>query len=300
MIDLNNLNAQFSIPGSLSLIELDNQFVAINVTNRFADAQICLYGAQIISYTLKNKVDILWLSPTSFFKEGKAIRGGIPVCFPWFGPHPSDQTKPQHGFGRILNWELFETRITTENETEIKLRLESSAITKSYWPFDFLAEMIFVIGKTVTATLRVTNQSDLPFDYSCALHTYLKVKQIRDSSIEGLQSINYQDDSGKLLNQQKEENLRIDQEVDRNYLYTAGPYILTDPNLNRSIRIHKTGSHVTTVWNPGPDKCKALKDMPDDDYQNFVCIEAVNALNDIVSLEPGEVHETSTALELED
>jgi len=300
MIDLNNLNAQFSIPGSLSLIQLDNQFIAINVTNRFADAQICLYGAQIISYTLKNKVDILWLSPTSFFTEGKAIRGGIPVCFPWFGPHPSDQTKPQHGFGRILNWELVETRLTSEDETEVKLRLRSSPATKSYWPFDFLAEMTFTIGKTLTIKLKITNQSDLPFEYSCALHTYLRVTEIGDCSILGLQDCSYQDDSGEIQHIQKEEKLIIDQEVDRNYLYTAGPYILTDPNLNRSIRIHKTGSQVTTVWNPGPDKCQALKDMPDDGYQNFVCIEAVNTLSNTINLAPGEAHETSTTLELED
>ncbi len=300
MMDINNLNAKFSIPGQLCLTKLENQFIALNITNNFADAQISLYGAQIISYTPKNEIDMLWLSPTSYFTEGKAIRGGIPVCFPWFGPHPSDQSKPQHGFGRILNWELAETRLTSKDEIEVKLRLQSSPATKSYWPFDFLAEITFLIGKTITVTLKVINQSDLPVEYSCALHTYLRVKEIQDCAILGLQDCLYQEDSEQIMHTEKEAKLTINQEVDRNYTNTAGYYSLVDPNLNRTIRIHKTGSLITTVWNPGSQKSQSLKDMPDDGYKNFVCIEAVNALFNTIKLAPGEAHETSTKLELED
>jgi glucose-6-phosphate 1-epimerase len=300
MINFQKLNSKFSIPNHLTIAQTDEQFIVANIKNSYAEAQICLYGAQIISYIPKDEVDVLWLSPTSYFTEGKAIRGGIPVCFPWFGPHPSDQSKPQHGFGRIVNWELFETCITPENETEIKLRLKSSALTKSYWPFDFLAEMIFIIGKSLTVTLRVTNQSNLPFEYSCALHTYLRVAAIADCSILGLQGHLYQEDSEKIMHAQKESNLLINQEVDRNYLNTVGYYSLVDPNLNRTICIHKMGSQVTTVWNPGSQKSQALKDMPDDGYKNFVCIEAVNTLNNVIHLAPGDAHETSTSLVIKD
>ena len=168
MNDLNELKEKFCLSGTLDFEKLSNDLIFLTVSNQYADARICLYGAHITSFIPKNKTDILWMSSKSDFEVGKAIRGGIPVCFPWFGPHKADAEKPQHGFARLMNWNLTETKAMSNGETLIRLELCSSEATKSYWPHDFNAEMIILIGKTLNATLKVINSSSVKLEYTCA------------------------------------------------------------------------------------------------------------------------------------
>ena len=300
MIDIQQLNERHSIPGILTFEKRDNNFVFLNISNQLADSSISLYGAQITSFRPKNELDILWMSPASNFLHGKAIRGGIPVCFPWFGPHKTDPGKPQHGFGRLMSWEVAETAHWPSGETFIRLELLSSDFTRSYWPHSFVAEMIIVAGKALTATLKVTNTSSVPFDYSCALHTYYNISAIEKISISGLEGAGYyrHDEAGEFI--QDSSTLLINEMVDRHYYDTVETCVISDPVYNRKIHVAKAGSSVTTVWNPWIENCTKIGDMPDDGYKTFVCIEAVNSFGNTIVLNPGESHETSAIIGLED
>jgi len=300
MTDIDKLDDKFSIEGELGFAQLEDELVFATVSNKYADADICLYGAHMTSFKPHNTMEILWLSPASNFQEGSPIRGGIPVCFPWFGIHKTEPKKPQHGFGRLMYWEVIETASKQNGETLIRLQLCSSEETKALWPYDFCAEMAVAVGRKLTVTLKVTNTSAEPFDYSCALHSYFSLSSIENISIEGLQNTKYHNQlqPGDFIQETPE--LTIQQAETRHYYDTESPVVIADPVFRRRIRIDKTGSKATTVWNPGEEACAGINDLPDESYQAFVCVETVNAFEDTIHLEPGEVHETSAVIGLDE
>lgn len=300
MIDIDELDDKFSIEGELGFAELDGDLVYITVSNKYADADICLYGAHITSFRPRNSMDLLWMSPESFFEVGKPIRGGIPVCFPWFGPHKTDASKPQHGFARLMYWDVLETATKPSGETFIRLQLCSSDETKAYWPFDFCAEMSITVGLTLTATLKVTNTSAEAFSYTCALHTYYGLSALENLKIEGLQGITYYNQLTGENEVQEEAILQIQEPLTRHYLNTETPVIIVDPVFRRRIKADKKGSKVTTVWNPGAETCASIADLPDDGYETYVCVEVTNAFGYPVQLAPGESFETSAIIGLEE
>lgn len=300
MIDIDELDEKFSIEGEVGFAELEEELAFVTVSNKYADADICLYGAHITSFRPQNNMDLLWLSPESSFEEGKAIRGGIPVCFPWFGPHKTDADMPQHGFGRLIYWDVAATSTNPAGESVVTLQLCSSPQTKAYWPNDFCAEMTFVVGRTLTATLKVTNTSREPFEYTCALHSYYSLSGIENIQIEGLKGITYYNQLTGEFDIQEEENLTIQDATTRHYLNTESVVVIDDPLFRRRIKASKTGSKVTTVWNPWEETCAQIGDMPDEGYETFVCVEATNAFDYPIHLEPGESHETTAIIGLEE
>jgi len=300
MIDIDELDDKFSIEGEVGFAELEEDLVFITVSNKYADADICLYGAHITSFRPHNSMDLLWMSTESSFEVGKAIRGGIPVCFPWFGPHKTDSDKPQHGFARLMYWEVASTSTNAAGESIVKLELNSSEETKAYWPHDFCAEMTIVVGKILVETLKITNTSAEPFDYTCALHTYYSLSAIESISIEGLQGLTYYNQLTGENGVQEEEKLEIADALTRHYLNTETPVIIDDSAFRRRIKVDKKGSKVTTVWNPGAETCANIGDLPDDGYETFVCVEATNAFDYPIHLAPGESFETSAIIGLEE
>jgi len=300
MIDIDELDDKFSIEGEVGFAELEEDLAFITVSNKYGDADICLYGAHVTSFRPRNSMDLLWMSPESSFEVGKPIRGGIPVCFPWFGPHKTDPEKPQHGFARLMYWDVVSTSTNAAGESIVKLQLCSSDETKAYWPHDFCAEMTFVVGKKLTETLKVTNTSDQPFDYTCALHSYYSLSAIESISIEGLKGLTYFNQLTGENGVQEEEVLEISEPLTRHYLNTESPVIIADNAFRRRIKVDKTGSKVTTVWNPGAETCANIGDLPDDGYETFVCVEATNAFDYPVSLASGESFETSAIIGLEE
>lgn len=300
MIDVEELDDKFSIEGEVGFAELENDLVFITVSNKHADADICLYGAQVTSFRPHKTMEILWMSPDSNFEEGKAIRGGIPVCFPWFGPHKSDPEQPQHGFARLMYWDIAGISVLPGGETMIRLQLCSSKETKVYWPHEFLAELTVIIGQILDVSLKVTNPSDEPFEYSCALHSYFSLSAIENLTIDGLQGTKYhnQIEPGDFV--QETPKLDIKEAITRHYYNTESPCIIEDSIFRRRIRAAKSGSKVTTVWNPWEETCAKISDLPDDAYETFVCVEAVNAFEDTIRLDPGESHETSAIIGIEE
>ncbi len=296
MIDIELLEDKFSIEGELGFYEGEGDLVYISVFNKWADAEICLYGAHVTNYTPNGSFDLLWMSPLSDFETGKPIRGGIPVCFPWFGPHAEDNEKPAHGFARLVYWELIETSSSITGETTIKLQLESSEATKKYWPYEFKAEMCFIVGKELEVKLTVENTGNDKFDYTAALHSYFGLSGIENIFISGLQGKKYYQGFGNDIFVQEEELLKITKEENRRYIDTNDEYIVLDPEFMRAIHVSKAGSNVTVVWNPWDETSKKMSDLPEDGYQTFVCVEAVNSYNDKVTLNPKGIHTTATKI----
>lgn len=298
MIDIDELEDKFSIEGEVGFAELENDLVFLTVSNKYADADICLYGAHVTTFRPHKSSEVLWMSPDSFFEEGKPIRGGIPVCFPWFGPHKTEPEKPQHGFARLIYWDVLETRTLPSAETKVVLQLCSSPETKAYWPYDFCAQLTVIVGSTLSVTLKVINTSDTAFEYSCALHSYFTLSAIENLRIEGLQNTDYLNQLTGENGRQEEELLEIKEPTTRHYLDTEASVIIEDTVFKKRIRVAKSGSRTTTVWNPWEETCAAIADIPDDGYETFVCVETVNAFNNMITLAPEQSHETTTMIGL--
>lgn len=294
-MNVDELDDKFGIEGEIGFYEEDDLVFAM-ISNKFADATICLYGAHIISYSPARNMEVLWMSSESSFEKGSAIRGGIPVCFPWFGPHETDENMPQHGFVRTMDWEVSQSETLASGENLIGMKVCSSDETKKYWPYDFCAEMIFTIGTKLSVTLKITNTSAAPLEYTEALHTYFSLSAIDNITIEGLENTLYQSqlDGGEYL--QETPLMVINQAETRHYYDTETTCFINDPVFKRRISIEKKGSKNTTVWNPWAETCAQMGDMPDDAYQTFVCVETVNKINSRIKLAPGEVHQTSAII----
>ncbi|HCY43032.1 MAG TPA: hypothetical protein DHV48_17130 [Prolixibacteraceae bacterium] len=199
-----------------------------------------------------------------------------------------------------MYWDVLETATRPNGETVVRLQLCSSDETLAYWPHEFCAEMSITIGLTLTATLKVTNTSAEAFDYTCALHSYYNLSAIDNLHIEGLKNTSYFNQLNGEYGIQDEEILQINEPTTRHYLNTESMVIVSDPIFRRRIRVEKSGSKVTTVWNPGAETCANIGDLPDDAWETFVCVEATNAFEYPIQLAPGESFETSAIIGLEE
>lgn len=288
---LQNLNQQFGIPQHIEFREGKGGLPTAFIANSFASASVTLYGAHVVSYVPHNEKDLLWLSPLSAFEPGKPIRGGIPVCFPWFGPHPSNSQLPVHGFARLQNWEVTHTSITPEKTTKLILSLQDNEETRALWPFTFKLDLEVTIGAQLEVTLVIHNTDNEAISTTNSLHTYFQVKNLENCHIGGLGKQVYYDpaerDSGLY---QEELLLHISKEENRRYYAHIGECVLHDPDIQRDVHITKSGSKVTVVWNPWKETVQKIGDIANEDYLSFVCIEQANTYDDTIALEPGTKH----------
>jgi len=298
-VDTEELNEKYGVEGEIGFAELDGDLPFIMISNKYAEVDISIYGAQICSFRPQGTIDVLWMSPLSVFEAGKSIRGGIPVCFPWFGPHVSDGSLPQHGFARNSMWEVAEVKSVQSGESYVRLKLESSEETKKFWPHDFVAEMIIVVGSKLSVTLKVSNPSGEPFSYTAALHSYFNLSGIENIAIEGLKDTHYENQLDGNRYFDKENHLKISEATTRHYFDTDSVCVIHDPFFTRNIRIEKKGSKCSTVWNPWAEACEQMNDMPNEGYETFVCLETVNKINDSIVVLPGESHETTAIIGVE-
>ncbi|MBL0359070.1 MAG: D-hexose-6-phosphate mutarotase [Chitinophagaceae bacterium] len=294
------LNNRFAIEGKVKFTTGKGNLTSLHINSKYASAEICLYGGQLLSYQPSGQQDVLWVSERSLFENGKAIRGGIPLCFPWFGPHTEDKSKPQHGFARLQHWDVLTVMESAEEAVTVTLGLKESGFSLQLWPHAFNAVIEFVIGKTLDVKLTVTNTGSKPFEYSDALHTYFNISSIASITLQGLQNATFYDAFGTKLKTQDDLLLHFNTETNRRYVNTAIACIIHDEAYNRNIKVSKTGSRVTVVWNPGEAATQTMADMLPDGYKTFVCVEPANAYAgiDMITLKPGEMHTLGTLIEI--
>ncbi|HIP39853.1 MAG TPA: D-hexose-6-phosphate mutarotase [Desulfocapsa sulfexigens] len=264
-----------------------NGFAYIEIVNKNACARVALQGAHLFHYRQQDKNPLLWLSEKSFFENDKAIRGGIPICWPWFGKHKTDPDLPQHGFARTSLWTLVETEEPDEFSTELLFQLENSPDTLKLWPHQFKLQLRVMVSSTLQLNLTTKNCSTESFEISSALHSYFAVHDIDTVFIEGLDNCSYFDALTKEIKTQKG-NIYIREEIDR--VYQNVPPRLTLHDQERSVQIRSQGSSSAVVWNPWIEKSARMGDMIQDAYKNMLCIETANALTDAQNIGPGDDH----------
>jgi glucose-6-phosphate 1-epimerase len=249
-----------------------------------AKAIVTAHGAQLVSWVPARGRERLYLSERSAFSPGKAIRGGVPVIFPQFAERGSG---PRHGFARTTDWQLDEPRGGADFAC-VTFFLEDAAATRAHWPHAFRAELtVAVSGTRLDIELEVENRGEAPFDFTAALHTYLRVAEVETACVEGLQGHGYEDNAaGGETRIDRAETLVVAGEVDRLYADAPATLLLREPG--RSLAVQSEGFRDAVIWNPWEDKCAALADMPRDGFRRMLCIEAANAARP-VCLEPGAI-----------
>jgi D-hexose-6-phosphate mutarotase len=261
------------------------------ITTPLASAHIYLHGAHVTHYQPVGAAPILFLSQSSLFAPDKAVRGGVPVIFPWFGPRASQAGSPMHGFARTAEWEIEELDCAEDEAVTLTLRLTANDATRAQWPHAFLLRHRITIGAQLKMALEVENICPTPFAFEEALHTYLAVSDVREVAVTGLSETEFIDKADRLQRKrQREEMLRITGETDRVYLNTRSACFLHDPGLRRRITIEKSGSDTTVVWNPWIAKAAAMADFGDDEWTRMLCIETANSGENAVTLSPGATH----------
>jgi len=294
MPDLALLNERFALAGSLSFIEatdyLGNGLAIARIQNSHASADIAIQGAQILTYEPENEAPVIWLSPQAKFISGKAIRGGVPVCWPWFGNHETESSFPAHGFARNLEWSVLGSDALEDGSTRVVFELQSNDIAKMQWPYEYHLRYIVTIGATLSVELVTKNIGSSSFTISEALHTYLVIGDIEKTVVKGLANAEYIDKVDGFKRKTQNGDIKVGSEVDRVYLNTAEDCVIEDGKLNRRIRIRKAGSQSTVVWNPWAEKTVQMGDLGTEGYRGFVCVESANAADNALSLTPGESH----------
>lgn len=263
----------------------ENGFKYIEIINATSNAKIALQGAHIFEFKRREKKDILWLSPTSFFENGVAIRGGIPICWPRFGI--LDKSMPAHGFSRTSMFKLSSVKEIDENTTELTLLLEDDEETRKIWNFAFKLEVIFTVCDTLSVEMKTTNTDSKEFMITQALHSYFGVSNILNAKIEGLDYCPYLDTLTDKKELQKGDII-INAECDRVYQEVKKDIVLKDEN--RVLNINAKGSSSCVVWNPWIEKGSKMSGMKVDAYKEFVCIETTNAFDDFIIIQPNEFH----------
>ncbi len=276
------------IPGEVWYDQLAPDYPIVRVANQYGSATIALHGAHVIDYIPCDQTPVIFTSLEAIYKEGKAIRGGIPICWPWFNAHPSNPNLPSHGVARTRFWELTKS-LSRDNCTELIFKLPIDAATE----FGLSAQLTVRVGSSLNIEITAHNISNQIVPVGGALHSYFVVSDIDAVRLDGFDGEAFIDTTDETEHRQDGE-IYIQGEVDRIYDHGTTPITIKDPGLARDITIHNGGSNTTVVWNPWQQKAAALADLIDEEYLGFVCVEASNARHDTRLLQPGTTHTLST------
>jgi glucose-6-phosphate 1-epimerase len=296
---VDELNETWGLEDELWFEINDDGLILAQINNKHAKATISLFGGQVLTYQPHGEEPLLWLSPGAILNGKKAIRGGVPICWPWFGPHPHDSNQPAHGYIRTRHgWEVTGREHLEDGSTTLWI-MQREQGTESLWPHDWALSYVINVGKQLKVNLITSNEGKVPFTFSTGLHTYLQVGDARKITISGLDGCKYLDKVDKMAEKVQRGEIRLEGEVDRVYLATSDIVRIVDPELHRVLVTEKHGSNTTVVWHPGAEKARGFADIPVGSEWNMVCVEAVNALEDAVTLAPGEQYSLQALYYLE-
>ncbi|MGH1349798.1 MAG: D-hexose-6-phosphate mutarotase [Methyloligellaceae bacterium] len=277
----------------------NNRLKIYDIENREAAARIAEQGAQLLQWKPHGQDDVIWLSPGASFSPGKPIRGGIPICWPWFGMHPTTSEYPSHGLARRNPWKL-----QTNEDLGDRTLIEFEFINNDFesWPYYCSATLKFHIGQTLDIQLTTKNLSQTcQLAYTQALHTYFKVGDIRELEVRGLENTQYINKLKRNAFGKDSTPLTIDTEIDRIYMSPADNIIIDDYSMKRKINISHKGANAIVVWNPGKKKAETMGDMGfADSYKQMLCVETATAGKQCMILEPGEQHTISSSYSVSD
>lgn len=261
-----------------------------------AELLIAQQGAQVLSYQQVGEPPLLWLSDQAIFRQGKSVRAGVPVCWPWFGNLQRNPEAvqamyqgtpaPAHGLARTRDWQLL--GIEEVGETlRIEFELPEARGDLPGWPHDVELKLVVEMGADLTLSLTSRNMGNTPVTISQALHSYFAVSDVRQTRVEGVDGLGYIETLANWEQRQQQGALMFAGETDRIYLNTPQTLSIVDPHWNRRITLASSGSRSAVIWNPWTERAKELADMADDGWQRMLCIETANVWDDLVELKPG-------------
>lgn len=290
------LNSQFGIPDQLSFCTDASGLIVADIHH--GQASLCLQGAHLMHWHPAGQAKpVVWLSRDTKPAVGKSIRGGAPICWPWFGAHASDSSFPGHGFARTVPWDVVASGVEADGATRLTLRLVESDKTRAQWNHACTVELTVIVGDTLRMELTTTNMGAADFVIGEALHTYFHISDIGAVSVTGLEGCGYWDKAGGGSAFCTQDGaITFAAETDRVYIHTPAECVIADPALNRRIHIAKTGSLSTVVWTPWTEKANKMGDMGQPDgWREMVCVESANALENVVTVAAGAQHTLSVA-----
>jgi len=289
------LDHKFGIPGVAEVSEGNGGLPRVQITTAFGSGEMYLHGAQLTSWTPAGHVEVLFVSTKSRWQEGQAIRGGIPICFPWFRAKGDDHQAPAHGFVRTKTWQI-ESIVQNEGSVSVSMYTESDEQTRYWWPGEFRLIHRVTFGSELKLELICRNTGTTPLSFEEALHTYNRVSDVEQVRLQGLDTVRFLDNTNG--NQEKIQigDVAIASQTDSAYMTTESAVDLLDPKMQRRIRAQKEHSLTTVVWNPWRDGAAGLKDLGDGEWKQFLCIEASNILGAAVNLDPGQEHKMTAVL----
>jgi D-hexose-6-phosphate mutarotase len=264
------------------------------------EALVYLQGAHVARFQPKGGKPVLWMSAASRFEAGKPLRGGVPICFPWFGPKAGSPDAPLHGFARILPWAVADVVREMDGGLRAVLELTAEAAARGGFPRELSLSLAVTVSRSLRMELTVRNVDSAPVTFEEALHSYFAVSDVRQVRVHGLEGIAYVDKTAAMARRPGESGpVAIAAETDRVYLGAKGTVTIEDPGWKRRVVVGKTGSSTTVVWNPWIAKAKAMPDFGDDEWTGMLCVETANAMDDAVTLAPGASHVMTATLEVQ-
>ncbi|MFT0623695.1 D-hexose-6-phosphate mutarotase [Ectopseudomonas guguanensis] len=288
-------------------VELD-QLTCWRIRVAGSELLVAQQGAQILGYRQGEQPPLIWLSPDAAYRAGQSVRGGVPICWPWFGDlrrnpqavqaHYQLEQAPAHGLVRALDWELLGI---DEEDDAVTLRFAYDTRNQPLegWPRDVGLTFFVRLAQDLGMSLETHNRGDTPLTLSQALHTYFAVSDVRQVGVEGLQACRYIDTLQDWQELRQQDAPVFAAETDRIYLDTPARLSIVDPGWGRRIHLDARGSRSAVLWNPWIDKARRLSQFPDDAWQNMLCIETANVLEDVVQLKTDERHRLDLRLSCE-
>jgi glucose-6-phosphate 1-epimerase len=296
MNTVNTLNTRFALPGHLTFEASQTDLPVAAITTTHATAQVALQGAHLLAWQPTGHKPVIWVSKAAVFEPGTPVRGGVPVCWPWFGALAGQAT---HGFVRTRLWEVRGTALDAAGQVVLRLGLRDDASTRALWDHAFDLELVVTVGQTLSMALVTHNTGAQPFTLAQALHTYFCVGDIARTTVQGLDGCSYLDKVDHLAEKRQSGVIHITGETDRIYVNTRSDCVIEDAAWARRIRVVKHGSASTVVWNPWSEREKAISDMTAGDYLGMVCVETTNAGPDQITLPAGEQHTLSASISVQ-
>jgi D-hexose-6-phosphate mutarotase len=291
MKTIDQLNRDFGTNSEISFRQLSDNIVIAEISNSLATASISLYGGHVLSWQPKTQTKpVLWLSDLVKFQQAKAIRGGVPICWPWFGAHPTQASLPGHGYARITPWEVKSVETLANGTTELNLSLGKSDLSQLHWQAEVHLELKITLGDTLEISLTTVNKSDHEVTITEGLHTYFQISDIANIRVLGLEGSDYIDLVNQNERRTQQDPITFDGELGRIFLDNQSTCVIEDPAFNRRIRIEKTGSNSTAVWNPALTVASKMDDLGAAGWRDMVCVESANALSNRITLAPLKAH----------
>jgi len=292
------LDRRFGIRGIAKVCKGNGGLTVVRINAPLAEGEIYLHGAHVTSWRPAGNDEVLFVSSTSRWQEGQAIRGGIPVCFPWFRAKADDPHAPAHGFVRTKAWQI-ESIVENESGVVVTMFTGSDDQSRRWWPGEFRLVHRVTFGSRLGLELVCTNNGTAPLRLEEALHTYNRVVDVGEVRLHGLDNVRFLDNTDSNREKTQSGDVAIVSQTDNAYMNTRDAVDLVDPKMRRRLQLKKSSSLTTVVWNPWREGAARLSDLGDGEWTHFLCVEASNIMSNAVNLAPGRDHRMSAVISAE-